>query len=117
MDPMSKDRIFKVVFINQGNVVELYARQVGQGNLFGFIEVEDLVFGARSEVVLDPNEESLRSEFGQAKRLYLPLHVVVRIEEVEHEGTARMRAIKEEEGVVRVFPVPMFPPGRGPVRR
>ena len=66
MDPMSKDRIFKVVFINQGNVVELYARQVGQGNLFGFIEVEDLVFGSRSEVVLDPNEESLRNEFGQA---------------------------------------------------
>ena len=111
---MSKDRIFKIVFINQGNVVELYARQVGQGNLFGFIEVEELVFGSRSEVVLDPSEESLRSEFGQAKRLYLPMHSVIRIEEVEHEGVSRMRAIKGEEeaggSIVRAFPMPMFPP-------
>lgn len=30
---MSKDRIYKIVFFNQGNVVELYARQVGQGDL------------------------------------------------------------------------------------
>jgi hypothetical protein len=112
---MSKDRIFKIVFINQGNVVELYARQVGQGNLFGFIEVEELVFGSRSEVVLDPSEESLRNEFGQAKRLYLPMHSVIRIEEVEHEGVSRMRAIKSEEGggnIVRAFPVPLFPPGK-----
>jgi len=41
--------MFKIVFLNQGNVVELYARQVVQGSLFGFIEIEDLVFGARSE--------------------------------------------------------------------
>lgn len=112
---MSKDRIFKIVFINQGNVVELYARQVGQGNLFGFIEVEELVFGSRSEVVLDPGEESLRSEFGQAKRLYLPMHSVIRIEEVEHEGVSKMRAIKGEEGggsIVRAFPMPLFPPGK-----
>jgi hypothetical protein len=108
---MSKDRIFKIVFLNQGNVVELYAHQVAQGNLFGFIEVEDLVFGTRSEVVVDPTEESLRSEFGQAKRLYLPLHAVLRIEEVEHEGVSRMRAVKNDEGIVRVFPVPIFPPG------
>jgi hypothetical protein len=26
---MSTDRIYKIVFFNQGNVVELYARQVG----------------------------------------------------------------------------------------
>ncbi|HEX3553271.1 MAG TPA: DUF1820 family protein [Thermoanaerobaculia bacterium] len=110
---MSKDRIFKIVFLNQGNVVELYARQVTQGNLFGFIEVEDLVFGGRTEMVVDPTEESLRSEFGQAKRLYLPMHAVFRIEEVEQEGVSRMRAItvKSDEGIVRVFPVPLFPPG------
>ena len=49
---MSKDRIYKIVFFNQGNMVELYARQVSQGNLFGFIEVEDLIFGGRTEVVV-----------------------------------------------------------------
>ncbi|HEX4961166.1 MAG TPA: DUF1820 family protein [Thermoanaerobaculia bacterium] len=107
---MTKERIFKIVFLNQGNVVELYARQVAQGSLFGFVEVEDLVFGSRSEVVVDPSEESLRSEFGQAKRLYLPMHAILRIEEVENEGVARMRSVKGEEAIVRAFPMPIFPP-------
>jgi hypothetical protein len=114
---MSKDCMFKIVLLNQGNVVELYARQVVQGSLFGFIEIEDLVFGARSEVVVDPTEEGLRSEFGQAKRLYLPMHAVLRIEEVEHEGVARTRAAKGDEGTVRTFPMPVFPPSDPPLRR
>jgi hypothetical protein len=110
---MSKDRIYKVIFQNQGNVVELYARQVTQGNLFGFIEVEDLIFGARSEVVVDPTAESLRAEFGEARRLFIPLHAVHRIEEVEREGVSRMRASESKESVVRAFPFPAMPPGGG----
>ncbi len=111
-----KRSIFKVVFQSQGQVVELYARQVGQGALFGFVEVEDLIFGARSELVVDPSEEGLRAEYGGAKRLYLPLHAVLRIEEVEREGAARAHAAKEpsESGLVRAFPVPVFPPSRDP---
>jgi hypothetical protein len=112
----ARKRIYKVVFQSQGQVVELYARQVGQGALFGFVEVEDLVFGARSELVVDPSEEGLRAEYGGAKRLYLPLHAVLRIEEVEREGSARARAAKEPaaSGLVRAFPVPVFPPTRDP---
>ncbi len=107
-----KQSIYKVIFHNQGQVVELYARQVTQGGLFGFVEVEGLIFGSRSQVVVDPSEESLRTEFGAAKRLFVPLHAVVRIEEVEREGTPRMRAAATDSGVVRAFPVPVVrPPG------
>jgi hypothetical protein len=113
---MSAERaIYKVVFLSQGQVVELYARQVGQSGIFGFVEIEELVFGARSELVVDPNEEALRNEFGQARRLHLPLHAILRIEEVEREGTARSRpAAKEGAGSVAPFPVPVWTPGRGP---
>jgi hypothetical protein len=110
---LTAQSIFKVVFHHQGQVVELYARQVGQGNLFGFIEVEGLIFGTRTTLVVDPGEENLRSEFGEAKRLYLPLHAVIRIDEVEHEGVARIREVKENGGAVKPFPVPLYPP-RGP---
>lgn len=106
--------LYKVVFQNQGEIVELYARQGGQGGLFGFVEVEDLVFGARSEVVVDPAEEGLRAEFGAARRLHLPLHAVLRIEEVEREGVARSRPARPAGSVVAPFPVPIFTPGRGP---
>ena len=113
---MSRKRtnLYKVVFSSQGQVVELYARQVGQGELFGFVEVEELVFGARSAVVVDPSEEALRSEFGGARRLFLPLHSVLRIEEVEREGPARTRPAKDATGIVTPFPVPVFPLGKGP---
>src|SRR4051812_40886626 len=42
---MASSHIFKIMFVNQGKVYEVYARKVGQGRLFGFIEVEDLTFG------------------------------------------------------------------------
>lgn len=109
-----KRTMYKIVFHSQGQVVELYARHVAQGGLFGFIEVEELVFGARSELVVDPSEESLRSEFGEARRLYLPLHAVLRIEEVEREGAARVRPAQESAGIVTPFPVPVWTPGKGP---
>jgi len=110
--PDGDPRVYKIVFQSQGQVIELYARQVGQGTLFGFVEIEDLVFGVRSELVVDPGEEGLRREFGDAKRLFLPLHAVLRIEEVEREGAPRARPTRESEALVRPFPllVPR-PPG------
>src|SRR5262249_10539462 len=73
-EPMAASHIFKVLFVNQGKVYEIYARKVGHGaGLFGFIEVEELVFGERSTVVLDPGEERIKSEFEGVKRTYLPL--------------------------------------------
>jgi hypothetical protein len=114
---MSEQHIFRILFHHQGQVLELYAHQVAQGSLFGFIEVEELVFGARSELVVDPSQESLKAEFEGVKRLYLPMHAVIRIDEVEHEGTSRVRPDPEGEATVRPFPLPFFPPGKGPASK
>jgi len=108
---MTDESAYKIVFQNQGQVVELYARHVSQGVLFGFIEVEGLIFGARSQVVLDPTEEGLRNEYGAARRLYLPLHAVLRVEEVEHAGQSRVTEAGESGGAVRPFPLPASAPG------
>lgn len=103
------ERVFKIVFQSQGRVVELYARQIGQSSLFGFIEIEDLLFGARSELVVDPTEEGLRAEFGGARRLYLPLHAIVRIEEVERQGVPRSEALPAGAQIMP-FPVAVATP-------
>ena len=58
-----KDVVFKVIFVSQGKIYEVYARRVTQGNLFGFVEIEQLVFGEKSSVLVDPSEEKLKSEF------------------------------------------------------
>ena len=106
-----KKTTYRVIFHQQGQVVELYAHHVGQGSMFGFVEVEDLIFGTKSQVVVDPGEESLRREFGGAKRVFVPLHAVVRIDEVECEGSSRIRSSDVESAVVRAFPMPIPPPG------
>lgn len=108
---MAASHIFKILFLNQGKVYEIYARKVSHGELFGFIEVEELVFGERSTVVLDPGEERVKSEFAGVKRSFLPLHAVLRIDEVRKQGVSKITAY--EGSNVSQFPMPMYPPSPG----
>ena len=95
--------------MSQGKVYEIYARSVSHGSLFGFVEVEKLVFGERSTVVVDPSEERIKSEFAGVKRTYIPMHSVLRIDEVEKEGVSKISKI--EGGNITQFPVPIYAPG------
>ena len=36
--PVTKKTVYKVVFLNEGKVYEIYARSVGQSNLMGFVD-------------------------------------------------------------------------------
>jgi hypothetical protein len=99
--------IYKVQFVNQGKVYEIYARKVGHGTLFGFLEVEELVFGERAGVLVDPSEERIKDEFQGVKRTYLPLHSVLRVDEVSQRGTSK---ITQYEGNVTPFPGPVYTP-------
>ncbi len=109
---MSAQPIYKVIFINQGKVFEIYAKSVSHGSLFGFVEIEELIFGARSTVVVDPSEERIQSEFAGVSRTFLPLHSIVRIDEVEKQGVSKVTSV--EGSNVTQFPVPMYaPPGGG----
>ncbi len=105
---MGSQPIFKVIFMNQGKVFEIYARSVSHGTLFGFVEVEKLVFGSRSTVVVDPSEERIQSEFSGVTRTFLPLHSIVRIDEVEKQGTSKITTA--EGGNVAQFPMPIYAP-------
>jgi len=111
--PMASQKLYKVTFLNQGQVYEIYARRVSQGGLLGFIEVEGLVFGQKTKVVVDPTEERLQREFDGVKRCYLPMHSVVRVDEVEKPGPSRISDAGKGANVAP-FPVPYFKPGSKP---
>jgi len=106
---MATSHIFRIMFVNQGKIYEVYARKVNHGELFGFIEVEELLFGERSTVVVDPTEEKIKAEFNEVKRTYLPLHAVLRIDEVKKHGQAKIVAL--EGSNISQFPVPLYTPG------
>ena len=96
--------IYKVIFLNQGQVFEMYAKQIYQSDLRGFLEIEEFVFGERSQLVVDPSEEKLKSQFEGVIRSFVPMHAIVRIDEVERLGTAK---ISEAKGGGNVMPFPM----------
>ena len=112
---MTKLCRYKVIFHNQGQIYEIYAKSVSQGRLFGFVEIEELLFGERSTVVIDPSEESLKTEFKGVKRVYIPMHAIVRIDEVEKEGVSRITARPKGDGTLTPFPTPIYgKPGKDP---
>lgn len=101
---MSKKHLYRVIFQSQGEVIEIFARQVSQGGLFGFIEIGELVFGERSTVVVDPSEEKLKEQFKDVESFYLPMHAVIRLDVVSKQGTAKISKL-EGDGKVTPFPI------------
>jgi hypothetical protein len=102
---MASHHIFRIQFVNQGKVYEIYARKVSHGSMLGFVEVEELSFGERAGVLLDPSEERIKSEFEGVKRSFLPMHAVLRIDEVSKRGASK---ITQLEGNVAQFPTPLY---------
>ena len=101
----NKEHTYKVLFHNQGQIFEVYAKNIYQSDLYGFVEVEDYVFGNHSQMLIDPAEDKLRSEFEGVQRSFIPMHSIVRIDEVEKEGVAKITNNGGEK--VTPFPLPM----------
>lgn len=98
--------IYKVIFLNQGQVFEMYAKNIYQSDLWGFLEVEEFMFGERTQMIVDPGEEKLKAQFEGVVRSFVPVQSIVRIDEVERLGTAKICEAKMT-GNVTPFPVPM----------
>lgn len=107
---MAKAPIFKVIFLNQSQVYEVYAREIYQSEMYGFIEVEEFVFGERSQMIVDPGEEKLKNEFAGVTRSYIPMHAIIRIDEVEKEGVGK---VSEAKGDGKIANFPLAPPRPG----
>ena len=102
---MSSDRsIYRISFVNQDKIYEIYARQVYESDLYGFVVVEEIVFGTQSSVVIDPAEERLKTEFESVKRSFIPIHSVIRIDEVEHTGVSKILAMDGSGAAGNVSP-------------
>lgn len=111
---MAKKNIYKVAFHQNGNLYELHAREVSHSEMYGFLEIGDILFGERSSVLVDPSEERLKTEFASVKRTFIPIHNVVRVDEVEKEGVNKItESGADTGGNVAQFPGPGFPPAGG----
>lgn len=99
---MVQKTIYRIIYINEDEIYELYASNVYNSDLYGFIEVETWLFGERSQLLVDPAEEKLKGAFSGVKRSFIPMTSVIRIDEVEQQGTAKISSSKT--GTVSSFP-------------
>lgn len=106
---MTDTRLYKIIFLNNGKVYELFSEGVTTSGLWGFIEVSDLVFDTADGLVVDPTEEKMRQEFEDARVLHLPIQSVLRVEEVDKRGQC---LIRDSESGEKVTPFPVSPHNR-----
>lgn len=105
---MSKKHLYKITFLNQGQVYEIFARKVRQSDLYGFIEITDFVFGEKSAIVIDPSEERLKSEFEGVEASNIPMTSIIRIDEVEKRGTAKIIPLSGDASGTVPYPASTF---------
>ena len=107
--------IYRVIFNNQGEVYELYTRYIFQSEMYGFIEVEELLFD--ESLISDASDESeakvsfdkLKLEFTGVKRSFIPLPSIIRVDEMEKPGVVKVSPSKDDPaGNVRHFPISAF---------
>jgi len=109
MTKPDKEKLFRIAFLNQGKVYELFCTGVYTSGLLGFVEASGLMLGEKDSLVVDPTEEKLRDEFDGVEVLHLPIHSVLRVEQVKKKGQA---VIRDRESGEKVTPFPIQPGSR-----
>ena len=103
---MKKSNVYKIKFIQLGEIYEVFARHIYQSEMYGFIEVEEYIFNRDKQLVVDPTSEKLKNEFLNVERSYIPLNSIIRIDEVDELSEAK---ITENKGQVSPFPLNIQP--------
>ena len=107
-----KQTVYRVSFVNQGKIYEVYTKTVSSSALFGFIEMGELIFGEASTLVIDPSEENLRREFKGVTSVHIPMHNILRIDTMKERGTAKITSISDSNvSSLRSSPIYTQKPG------
>ena len=104
---MKSKSVYKIIFLQLGEIYEVFAKQIYQSDMYGFIEVEEYIFNKDKQLVVDPSSEKLKKEFNKVERSYIPVNSIMRIDEVNETGEAK---IKENKGQIRPLPINIQPP-------
>jgi len=103
---MKTKNVYKIIFIQLGEIYEVFTKQIYQSDIYGFIEVEEYIFNKDKQLVVDPSLEKLKNEFSNVERSYIPINSIIRIDEVNETGESK---IKENKGQVSPFPMSIQP--------
>lgn len=101
---MTKKTLYRIIFANQEAIYEIYALSIKESELFGFLEVEGLLFGEQTTLLVDPSEERLKHEFNEVICTFIPMHSIYRIDKVAKQGPAKVRDNVGYNNKISTFP-------------
>lgn len=65
--------------------VEVVCRYVGPSDFLGLVTLQDFVFNDQRKHVILPAEDLARKRFAKTKRLHIPYHHIINVEEFDDE--------------------------------
>ena len=86
---MKSKSVYKIIFMQLGEVYEVFAKQIFQSDMYGFIEVENYIFNKDKQLVVDPSSEKLKNEFSDVQRSYIPMNAIIRNGGRTEDGSER----------------------------
>jgi hypothetical protein len=102
---MSSDLLFRVKFKDGEDIHFIYARYISEESLVGFVELDEIVFYDDSSLTLiEGSQERLKQKLSGVQRTYLPLQVIMRIDEMEVEPRLKLKDSSKAANNIRSFP-------------
>ena len=99
--PPEKESLYRVSFILKEEIYEVCALGIANSNLFGFVEIDELVWDAEPSTIIDPAKERVREKFKEVACIFVPVHAILHIDLVEFDETAK----KGKTGSAKSVPV------------
>lgn len=97
------DIIYRVIFTHLDQIYTLYSKGVSEETLVGFIEVDGILSIQRErDMVGDTKDiEMLYDKMDGVKRTYIPMHAIVRIDELTHQYYKNTLKNAQEPAMIR----------------
>ena len=98
--------LYRVLFKQDDKIYETYAQYVSDESLVGFVEIEEFIFTdlpLTQSTFEREDSDVLEKIFSGVKRCYIPVHLVLRIDEVSQIEV--LNAGRGEHSNVKPFPV------------
>jgi hypothetical protein len=82
MSQQSEHPIYRIIFTHLEETQEIYAQYISEETLVGFIEADTLLELDQTTLAVNPKE---------VKRCYIPLHNIIRIDEIFWQTGAEVK--------------------------
>jgi hypothetical protein len=88
--------LYKVHFKWRDKELQLSAKSLDLTHPY-FVSIKDLVLPAKDKMIINPQDDEVRSAFGQANHIMLPFQSVILIEELDEKNIPKVMPFKPKK--------------------